>query len=77
MPTQTDLFDESPPAEGPDYVALVIEWDELAEDLERQLRDEAAAEEERPARGSRTLVVVAAAIGAIVLVWGIARRLRA
>jgi hypothetical protein len=37
MPTQPNIFDESPAVDGPDYVALVIEWDELADELEREI----------------------------------------
>jgi hypothetical protein len=43
MPTQRSIFDEDPSIDGPDYVALVIEWDELADDLERQLRADEAS----------------------------------
>ena len=32
MKSRSSIFDESPSVEGPDYVALVIEWDELADD---------------------------------------------
>jgi|MudIll2142460700_1097286.scaffolds.fasta_scaffold160857_2 preprotein translocase subunit Sss1 len=84
MPTRSDIFDENPALDGPDYVALVLEWDELADDLERQLRDESSSliAEAKPSHWSRTIKIAAAAIGAIgaigaiALLWGIGRRLR-
>ena len=79
MPTESNLFDENPSLDGPDYVALVLEWDELADDLERQLRDEPSSliAEAKPWRWPRTLTLAAGAIGAIALLWGIVRRRRA
>ena len=79
MPTQSNFFDENPSVDGPDYLALVIEWDGLADDLERQLRDEPSSllAEDKPARGSRTVKIVASAIGAIALAWAVIHRLRA
>lgn len=79
MPIQSSIFDENPALDGPDYVALVIEWDELADDLDRQLRNEPSsliAEPKAPA-WPRTLKIAAGAIGAIALVWGIVHRIRA
>lgn len=76
--------------EGPDYVALVIEWNdedsattlttrditlEIASELE--LEPEDAAEPERPASRARTIAAVLGALSALVLAaWGF-RRLRA
>ena len=79
MPTQSSFFDENPSLDGPDYVALVIEWDELADDLERQLRNEPSSlvAEAKPASRSRTLKIAAGAIGAIALAWAVIHRLRA
>jgi hypothetical protein len=79
MPTQPTFFDDNPSVDGPDYVALVIEWDELADDLERQLRNEPSSlvAEAKPASSSRTVKIVAGAIGAIALAWAVIHRLRA
>jgi hypothetical protein len=61
-----DLFEEPAPNQGPDYVALVIEWDQIADDIEnevtaRHLLDEAA---EMPGK-HRTWLRAAGAIGAL------------
>jgi hypothetical protein len=79
MPTQSNIFDENPALDGPDYVALVIEWDELADDLERQLRNEPSSllAETKPARWPRTVKIAAGAVGGALLLWGIVHRLRA
>jgi len=81
MEKQPWLFDDEPePSEGPDYVALVIEWDDLADELEDELENQIAAPEETsapaapvasPMRTSR-LVKIAGAVGALALaVWGL------
>lgn len=79
MPTRSSIFDESPSLEGPDYVALVIEWDELADDLEQKLRSEPSSliAEAKPAGLSRTVKIAAGAIGAAALVWAVVHRIRA
>ena len=79
MPTRSSIFDENPSIDGPDYVALVIEWDELADDLEQQLRSEPASliGEPKPVGLSRTVKIAAGAIGAIVLLWAVVHRIRA
>lgn len=79
MPTRSTIFDENPSVDGPDYVALVIEWDELADDLERNLRSEPSSllAEPKPAGLSRTVKIAAGAIGAILLVAAIVHRIRA
>ena len=80
MPTRSSIFDENPSLDGPDYVALVIEWDELADDLETQLRDEPSsliAEPTKPFDWPRTLKIAAGALGAGVLAWRVIHRLRA
>jgi hypothetical protein len=67
------FFDEEPGIEGPDYVALVIEWDQLAD----AIQDELIEEPTRPIRKPPDLLaIVAGVLGAVALViWG-ARRLR-
>ena len=80
MPTPSSIFDESPSVDGPEYVALVIEWDELADSLEAQLRDEPSSLVAQPKVRSpwlRTLKIAAGALGAAALAWGIVHRLRA
>ena len=80
MPTRSTIFDEENPSlDGPDYVALVIEWDELADDLEKNLRHDPSSliAEPKPAGMSRTVKIAAGAIGAIWLVAAIVRRIRA
>jgi hypothetical protein len=72
MPTQSNMFDENPSLDGPDYVALVIEWDELAGDLERQLEGEdLVVDPKQPARWPRMLGIAAGAVGAAALAWGL------
>jgi hypothetical protein len=79
MPTRPIIFDENPGLDGPDYVALVIEWDELADDLEQKFRFEPSSliAEAQPAGLPRTVKIAAGAIGAIALAWVIVRRIRA
>jgi hypothetical protein len=79
MPTRSSIFDDNPSIDGPDYVALVIEWDELANDLEEQLRTEPSSliAEPKPAGLSRTVKIAAGAIGAIALLWVVVHRIRA
>lgn len=79
MTTRSSIFDENPSVDGPDYVALVIEWDELADDLERQLGKDSSSllAEQKHTDWSRTLKIAAGALGATVLVWRIIHRLRA
>lgn len=71
MPTRSNLFDENPSLDGPDYVALVIEWDEMADDLERQVSGEEVVEPKQPARWPRALGIATGAVGAAALAWGI------
>jgi hypothetical protein len=80
MPTRSTIFDEENPSlDGPDYVALVIEWDELADDLERNMRHEPASlrAEPKPEGLSRTVKIAAGAIGAVLLLRAIIHRIRA
>jgi len=80
MSPRSSIFDENPSVDGPDYVALVIEWDELADDLERQLRDDPSsliAEPKQPTHWPRTLKIAAGVLGAGFLAWRIVHRLRA
>jgi hypothetical protein len=78
MDKQDEFFEEEPGLDGPDYVALVIEWDELADTIEDEITQKTV--EPRPVRGASLRWMVGAAIalvGAIgVLTWGI-HRLRA
>ena len=71
MPTQSNIFDENPSLDGPDYVALVIEWDELADDLERQLQGEERVVDPKPSARWPRALVAAGAVGAAVLAWRI------
>lgn len=78
MPTQSNFFDETPALDGPDYVALVIEWDELADDLERQIRADQQVVTPVPANRLRTIGLVAGGIvGVALLAFGIIHKLRA
>jgi len=79
MPTQRNIFDENPSVEGPDYVALVIEWDELADELERKLRADQDSLLEPLPQKRRWPVVGIAAGGLAVLAlatYGLIHRLR-
>jgi hypothetical protein len=65
--------DENPSLDGPDYVALVIEWDQLDDQITKVSRP--------PSRTPKALLqvggVIAGALGALALAaWGI-HRLRA
>lgn len=75
------LLDDEPAVEdGPDYVALVIEWDNIADELEGQTTSptEASPAATTPVRAHRgKLASIAGVVGALALVaWGI-HRLRA
>lgn len=66
---------EDPGLEGPDYVALVIEWND--DEAVTLLTDGLVAEPQRPGGRIRTIATVLGALGALMLAaWGI-RRLRA
>jgi hypothetical protein len=73
-------LDEDPGLEGPDYVALVIEWDEMADVLERGPVDELADSEAVTSpihrrRPLRWIAALAGIVGAVALArWGIHRR---
>jgi hypothetical protein len=77
MTALASIFDENPSVEGPDYVTLVIEWDELADDLERKLGAGAgiAAPKPEPDWG-HVLKIAAGVLGAAVLLWRIVRQPR-
>jgi hypothetical protein len=74
--------------EGPDYVALVIEWNDedsattlttrdITLEIASEIALEDAVEPERPASRARTIAAVLGALSALVLAaWGF-RRLRA
>jgi hypothetical protein len=69
-----DLSEENPALSAPDYLALVIEWDDAA-----ALDDQTTALVSRPATGLplRAIAASAAAVGALLFAaWGI-RHLRA
>ena len=72
---QPSLSDRDDPGlEGPDYVALVIEWDEDDENATTLVSDR--SELAHHAGTIRTIAAVLGAIGALMLAaWGI-RRLR-
>jgi hypothetical protein len=81
------LFEDDPGLDGPDYVALVIEWDELADTIERENPNQITNEitSERQTVTARTTqhplrvfaMSVLGALGVIgFAVWGV-RRLRA
>ena len=64
----------TPGIDGPDYLALIIEWDDDTADT--LVRDDAQPPTRRTST-SRTIAAVMGALGAVLLaVWGI-RRLRA
>lgn len=73
-------FVDQPSLDGPEYMSLIIEWDALADDLERKLRHQPGSltqEVEAPRSWSRTLKIAAGALGVAVLAWRIVRKLRA
>ncbi len=78
--------DEDPRLDGPDYVALVIEWDEIADDLEDQVTQRiptpgsflpaGASAMRTPVPSFAPIGKVLGALGVLVLArWGV-RRLR-
>lgn len=71
-----DQFFEEPGLDGPDYVALVIEWDELADQIENEITEQNRVPV-APRTNARTLVVAAlGALGVLGVAWAI-HRLRA
>ncbi len=81
MPTTSTNFDENPSLDGPDYVALVIEWDVLADDLERKLQTEPYSHNADPITPhldwQRYIGIAAGTLGAFALLWRVVHRLRA
>jgi hypothetical protein len=73
---QSSFSEDDPGLEGPDYVALIIEWND--EDAPDALASGALAREPtRLTSTTRTIAAVLGALGAVMLaVWGI-HRLRA
>jgi len=73
---ESHLSEDDPGLEGPDYVALIIEWsDEDAPDA--LVSGELAQEPTRRTSTTRTIAAVLGALGAVMLAaWGI-HRLRA
>ncbi|MBA3392217.1 MAG: hypothetical protein H0T89_06215 [Deltaproteobacteria bacterium] len=79
MQKQSIFDDEVHGLDGPDYVALVIEWDGIADDLENQNSQAAMPSAPKAVVGPSltTLGTVVGALGVLLLaVWGI-HRLRA
>lgn len=68
------ITDENPGLTGPDYVALVVEWNDLDDQLDAIALPERVVQ---PRRVGAMIAMAAAVVGAIAIgVWGI-RRLRA
>lgn len=69
----TSLYEETPGLDGPDYVTLVIEWDEAAD-------EPTMVSSKQPAlpsvRGRKIATMVGALVALALATWGI-RRLRA
>jgi hypothetical protein len=66
--------EDVPGLDGPDYVALVIEWND--DDVATLVTAEPVAEPARRASTVRTIAMVVGALGALVFAaWGL-RRLR-
>jgi hypothetical protein len=67
------FFEETTALEGPDYVALVIEWDDIADTIENEITEKTT--QVVPQR--HRLASVLAGLGVIALAaWGV-HRLRA
>jgi hypothetical protein len=63
----TSALHDIPGLDGPDYVTLVIEWDD-----EEEVTAVSAIAPEPPAPANRTLVAVVGALAALVLAsWGL------
>jgi hypothetical protein len=73
---QSNLSEDDPGLEGPDYLALIIEWND--EDAPDELvSGELAREPTRRTSTTRTIAAVLGALGAVMLAaWGF-HRLRA
>lgn len=72
MDKYNESFDEDPGLDGPDYVALVIDWDVTEDSIDDELADTT-----QPLRVPRDWTKVAAIAGAAVVValagWGVKR----
>ena len=80
MDKHEEFFDEEPGLDGPDYVALVIEWDELADQIEEEIAAEPTKPIARPQqlRVGRLVAVAAGVVGVVAFaVRKIHRRLAA
>ena len=74
MDKYNDMFDEDPGLEGPDYVALVIDWDMTADNLEDELADTQPIRKQEPWRTAAAVAAAAGALGVLVLAgWGVKR----
>jgi len=75
MDKYNSIFDEDPGLEGPDYVALVIDWDVTADSIE----DELLGDTTQPLRMRRRWKTAAAVVGALGVIglagWGVKRLL--
>lgn len=71
------MREDAPGLEGPDYVTLVIEWDEDSDAATIVSTKQRSATLNRPAGTGRTIATVVGALAAVALAtWGI-RHLRA
>jgi hypothetical protein len=75
MDKYMNIFEEDPGLEGPDYVALVIDWDHTADELEaEQVDDEEPTTEYRRRRRWPTVLGIAGALGLVAAAgWGFRR----
>ncbi len=72
MDKYNEIFDEDPGLEGPDYVALVIDWDVTADAIEDELSD-TTQRLRRPRRWTK-VAAIAGGIGAVALAgWRVKR----
>jgi hypothetical protein len=71
-------FDEDPGLDGPDYVALVIEWPEGAASVPQEITDEVTRPTLRTLARERTYRIATAALGSALAIgfvaWRIHRR---
>ena len=75
MDKQMQFLDETPGLDGPDYVALVIDWDELADTIEDEIaRASSTAIEEPRFQPLRLIVAALGTLGVLGLAaWGVHR----
>jgi len=75
MDKYNDMFDEDPGLEGPDYVALIIDWDATADSIEDELSETTQPIRTRQMWRTASMVAgVAGALGVLALAgWGVKR----